>query len=107
MSWRSTPRPVWWTHRVAGPLVPRGNEVVGRRRGLVQPAQGPVLIAGLIRSYSPRKGILTIVAGADGTIKGRVAKEAKVTLYTADYSIARPGDAITQLTRHVDSARGS
>jgi putative intracellular protease/amidase len=67
------------------------------RRGPAQPAKGPVLIAGLIRSYSPRKGVLTIVAGAAGAIKGRVAKGAKVTLYTADYRIARPGDEITQL----------
>jgi hypothetical protein len=65
-----------------------------RRRGAASRPTARGLIAGLVRSYSPGQRVLTIVVGQAGTIRARVAEAAKVTIDTAAYNIARPGDAI-------------
>jgi hypothetical protein len=70
---------------------PRRTPSHTRKRPQKSP-QGHYLIAGQVRSF--RKGNLVVLAGKGGTIKARVAPQAKVTVDTTTYSMVRSGDTI-------------
>lgn len=69
----------------------RGTSGRGRKQPSDQP-QGHYLIAGQVRSF--RKGNLVVLAGKAGTIKAKVAPQAKVTIDMSSYSMVRRGDTI-------------
>lgn len=80
----------------------RGTSGRGRKQPSGQP-QGHYLIAGQVRSF--RKGNLVVLAGKAGTIKAKVAPQAKVTIDMNSCTMVRRGDTIHVIGSYAQPGR--